>query len=44
MERATETVMERVKCEIVVKAGNIPWANLHQRDRSTCEENGEEEK
>lgn len=34
----------RTCVEIVVNAGDIPWANLHQRDGSTREENSEEEK
>lgn len=44
MGRAMKQYWDWNRVEIVVNAADIPWANPHQRDGSTCEENGEEEK
>lgn len=39
IEKGTEAVLE-----IIVNAGDVPWAYLHQRDGSASEENCEEQK
>lgn len=41
--KSTQMLSKRT-AETVVNAGDVPWANLHQRDGSAREENGEEEK